>query len=60
MNLVWFGSTIVDEKQVNHWVESCNSIACIMLDVSVDLLFLISSNGVPRHWTTSINKGDTQ
>ena len=24
------------------------------------LLFLISSNGVPKHWTTSVNKGDTE
>ena len=24
------------------------------------LLFLISSNGVPKHWTTSVNKGDTK
>ena len=24
------------------------------------LLFLISSKGVPKHWTTSVNKGDTE
>ena len=26
----------------------------------VYLLFLISRSGVPRHWTTSVNRGDTK
>ena len=52
--LLWTWTSITHEKEINHWHDQINMDLVIWRS-----LFLISSNGVPRHWTTSVNNGDT-
>jgi hypothetical protein len=58
MDRVCLGSSIVDEKEVNHYVDSQNWV-CKRIGQYRDALFLISNKGVPRHCTTSTKRGDT-
>ena len=58
MNRVCLGSSIIDEKEVNHWGDSPDGHTREVIE-HADILFLISSKGVPRHCTTSVNRGDT-
>lgn len=57
MDLLRLRPPITDEKQVYHCgPESASTHGGKSKD---DSLFLISSKGMPRHWTTSVNSGDT-
>jgi len=58
MNRVCLGPSIIDEKEVNHWGDSPDGHTREVIE-HADILFLISSKGVPRHCTTSVNRGDT-
>ena len=58
MDRVCLGPSIIDEKEVNHWAGSPDGHRREVIEYA-DILFLISSKGVPRHCTTSVNRGDT-
>ena len=58
MDRVRLGPPIIDEKEVDHWRNGLDWVHEKRIE-HADALFLISSNGVPRHCTTSVNRGDT-
>jgi len=58
MDLIRFRPTIAHEKEVNHWDWQISNTGTIRFR-NVYSLFFISSNGVPKHWTTSVNNEDT-
>ena len=57
MYLIGFRASIADEKEIHHWI--CVLVPSHTARPVDGLLFFISSSGVPRHWTTSVNNGDT-
>ena len=57
MDRIRLGSSVVDEKQVNHCADGSH---CAKRGIErMDALFLISNKGGPRHCTTSTNRADT-
>ena len=58
MDLIGFRPTIADEKEIHHWIPHISPTWPIRARNAYPLFF-ISSNGVPRHCTTSVNNGDT-